>query len=142
MTKIVNRLILGIDPGIKGGLALLRPDRSLRTFRMPADVKILDKIIRESGAATCALERVGAAPEAGTVSTFTFGRGYGTLIGMCVAHRIPIVDIEPTVWKNFFNLDAKKSKATALARAIFRGTKIPTEGECEAALIALFESLK
>jgi hypothetical protein len=108
---------LGIDPGQSGGFALLSPDDIVQLFPMPAtefEVAVLVKRLKNAGVAFCLLERVHAIPAEietdaftgekkikgpSSVSMFTFGRNFGLLHGLLLAHEIPFEEIDPKAWQ-------------------------------------------
>lgn len=91
--------VLGIDPGLSGGLAVIsRPGAILHYQRMPVK-PILDEAGKKTGkkiidigqvAALIArfepnhvfIEKVHAMPGQGVTSMFTFGMGFGMLLGL------------------------------------------------------------
>jgi hypothetical protein len=99
--------VLGIDPGIKGGLALLDDQgRIVMLHVMPTR----DRDVDPSGLAAllwmhwpsiylAAVERVHAMPGQGVSSTFRFGRGLGTVLGVLGAMNIRIDQPTPQRWK-------------------------------------------
>lgn len=96
--------IIGIDPGEKGAFAVYNTvTQSVTSFEFAkltrkdiADTlqtyKILDDIF-------CVIEKVHAAPGQGVVSMFTFGKNYGTWLGILTAIGIPFEEITPQVWQ-------------------------------------------
>ena len=94
--------VLGIDPGVSGGLALVGSGGST-AWKMPAterDVADLVLWIRDRHPGLVAvIEQVHAMPGQGVTSMFTFGRGYGFLRGVLVTLGIPIHDVTPLTWQ-------------------------------------------
>jgi hypothetical protein len=105
-------MIVGIDPGVKGGIAALG-HRFPMVFPMPLhaddiDVVSLQRLLR--GASVVALERVHAMPGQGVSSMFTFGKGYGKVIAAIELMDVPIVFITPQAWKAGLGIAGKKKK--------------------------------
>lgn len=81
-----SRVVLGIDPGVSGAIAVMSPTGDLvDVFDMPilndgskgratVNAPLLASIIRETGATTAFVEFVGARPGEGAVGAFVFGR--------------------------------------------------------------------
>lgn len=67
--------------------------------------------------AMCYLEKVASSPQMGVVSAFTFGRGYGTLIGALAALKIPRTYIVPAKWQKALGCLSKGDKNVTKRRA-------------------------
>lgn len=147
-------LILGIDPGVTGGWALLSQSMELAAGDLPAagegtqrmlSAPLLASVFLSLGEPTLAVcERVGAMPGQGVSSMFKFGRSVGVIEGVLGALNIPIMYVSPNVWKRAFSLAPEKefSRQRAielwpeLASELFSRKK--DHGRAEAALIALW----
>lgn len=143
--------IIGIDPGIKGGLAQV--DTIAGRFTVASfptmsdkndyDVEALADRIRGCGPDMAYLEQVHSMPRQGVSSTFFFffGKGYGILIGILSTLEVPIVYVTPQKWKKHFNLSSDKDESQALATQLYPNLapawKLKKHnGRAEAALIA------
>ena len=155
---IEKKLILGIDPGLGGALALYDPaiQNLIEVYDMPVtrknsyakdkvDVHGLVSLIKmlEPRVLYSCLENVHAMPNQGVVSMFSFGEGFGAIKGVLAAFNIKIVDIEPTVWKTTLNLSRDKSASLERAQSLWpdHAAKFKRKidnGRAEAALIAYF----
>lgn len=153
MVKKVENRVLGVDPGVKGGLVVISEGASLlHVAKMPlVSVRRNGKwkdVISPEGIADFMLdtmpthvfiEQVFSSPQMGVTSAFTFGEGKGYLLGACAALKLPVVEVSPQKWKGDLHLSADKREAKALARRCFTNSKLlRTEGQCEAALIAMW----
>lgn len=116
-------IIIGIDPGKKGGLAWMEDGVIIDVLAMPVAGKELDlgeivdfcnsggdKIIVDFAY----IEKVGAMPGQGVVSMFTFGKVTGALYGIMAALKIPYRLVTPQTWKKAILLDTDRSKEAAL----------------------------
>jgi len=107
--------ILGIDPGLNGGLVVLDNDGSILfksvmpTLKLKATGKtktVLDlptlhqmlKKIASDYAPKCCLEKVSARPGQGVSSMFSFGYVFGCLEMCLVANQIPYTLVPPQTW--------------------------------------------
>lgn len=99
--------ILGIDPGLNGGMVALKLDGSeiLPPMVMPRIEKELDttQIVRWLGEISPIvrhtwLESVHARPGQGVSSMFKFGKVLGTLEGILVALEMPFTKVTPQTW--------------------------------------------
>lgn len=127
-------MLLGIDPGCTGALALLHKDGQICDWLMMPTLKVGTKS-RVNGAAVMAwirdwsavhgsgwhayLEQVGAMPGQGVSSMFTFGHAAGLVEGVVTGGGIPITLVTPQAWKKKSGLigqdkDAARSRAIQL----------------------------
>lgn len=157
-------IIIGIDPGLHGAIAVLQ-DGSLRIHDIPTldigvgrtagGVKkaklVIDEValanlfddIAKIGPTAVWMEQVGVRPGEGAVGAFSFGRTYGLLRGMAAAHFMPTHDVTPQVWKKAMGVrgdkDQSRLRASALRPLDARLWPLKKhDGRAEAALIALY----
>jgi hypothetical protein len=138
--------ILGIDPGVTGGIASIRGD-FISVHDIPVaggeiNIDLLVKIIREEEPDVAIIERASSMPKQGVASTFKFGIAYGTLRAVVSALEIPHHLVTPATWKKHFRLSADKEKSRALAIRLWPGCGLfnlkKHHGRAEAALIARY----
>lgn len=147
----MSRIILGVDPGASGALALYRPDRpgEIEVFDAPLadgqiDAACLGRQLRDLAPTEAVIERVSAMPKQGVSSTFKFGMAYGVVLGVVAAFGIPIRLVTPAKWKGHYRLTSDKEASRAFAirtwpsSAAFQRNK--DHGRAEAALVALYGS--
>lgn len=145
---------LGIDPGISGGWGLLSANGSyLGGEALPVirnagtawiDGASLWRSVRHSlpetdWAVMCYVERVHAMPEQGVTSTFSFGVGFGSVLGAVRCMGYPIWLVTPQKWKRAMLLDSDKSKSLELARTLWPDATLARKKDtnvAEALLIA------
>ena len=142
--------ILGIDPGLTGGLAALTPEgRLLDVIEMPTldrevDVwEVLDFVLSwgEIPPRVC-IERQQSMPKQGVASTFKTGMNYGLLLGCLRAKQVPLHVVRSTEWKPTFHLTGKdKDASRAAASDLWPNERenwrlVRQDGVAEAALIA------
>lgn len=153
--------ILGLDPGLDGGVALLA-DGNLLLRVMPVrqeggkrrvDAERLAELLRSWKPDEAVLERVGAMPGQGVSSMFTFGKCVGTVVGVLAALQIPVVEVQPRVWQRAVlgSVPAGSPKERALLRArelwpaeswlATPRSRKPHDGLVDAALLAQVGSL-
>jgi len=149
---------LGIDPGLKGAIALLTNDGLQAVFDMPT---ASERHGKESRSSVCAhslrdillnmqhthgkirvavVERVGAMPKQGVTSSFRFGYGAGQVEGVLAALCVPTEFVRPQTWKKQLGLGSDKAQSLTLARAKWPYSESFTlkkhDGRAEAALLA------
>ena len=123
--------IIGIDPGLSGGIAVLENNKVLDMFDMPVMsegkknkrqlnsaqlVKLIKDNIKPDEEITVVVEQVNAMPGQGVTSMFNFGQTFGAIKGVCAALELPIFFVRPSKWKKHFELinsskDASRTKA-------------------------------
>jgi crossover junction endodeoxyribonuclease RuvC len=143
-----RKCYLGIDPGKRGGLGLLKPDgTALLATRMPEDkVRILDVISRlkqEYAGLIMIVEQSQPMPKQGIVSSFNYGRHFATFEDAALLLKIPYHTITPAVWKRAMQLTKDKNDSFAACRKLFptvnlipQGCRKQHDGIAEALLIA------
>jgi crossover junction endodeoxyribonuclease RuvC len=150
-------LVLGIDPGVRGGLALVE----INDGAAPQLIDAIDIPVVGTGAKErvdvlavrvwvtahrpdhAAIERAQAMPKQGASSGFKYGRAVGALEAVLACCEIPMTVIEPSAWKKVHHLhggDKEGGRQRALqlfpaAHALLARKK--DHGRGEAALIAL-----
>lgn len=143
-----HEIIMGIDPGKTGGVALLRPDGTteLHTLRMDATNRWL---VFPNGIETAhriMIEDVGCSPQFGAKGNWGLAFAMGQIMAW-VALRFPgaVVDfVRPQVWKQHFRInltdkstsDRRKAAAVEKAKQLFPGVTFATHDQAEALLIA------
>lgn len=144
-----NRLIIGIDPGQAGGIAVIYPDGSLDVVKMPQtehDIsnhikEIKDKVEMEGYSVSGYLEKVWAMRGQGVSSMFKFGYNYGIIRMAMIANGLPFEDITAQSWQKALGVtksDSKtqhKNKLKGLAQQLYPDTKM-TLAIADAVLIA------
>ena len=145
------RLIIGVDPGKTGALAVIDLDTlALRAIEdMPVvDGRVTPALLADFARRTgwgeihgVAVEFVRSSPQMGVTSAFSFGYAFGVAVGFFGAHW-PLAEIVPTVWKPTYHLTGKGKEASrSAAISLWPGcaslfARVKYDGRAEAALIA------
>ena len=150
--------IIGIDPGLSGGIAILDDLKIFDVFDMPIMsegkknknqlnsaqlVNIIKKNI-VSGNTFVIVEQVSAMPGQGVTSMFNFGQTFGSIKGICAALNLPIFYVRPAKWKKHFELinsskDASRTKVIEMYPSISgRLSKKKDVNKADAILIARY----
>lgn len=144
--------ILGLDPGLKGAITLIDVEKSIfYTESLPffeltktktkkfIDSNKLSLIIKSLGLINYSfMEQVGATPQMGVTSAFSFGEGYGKCQGVLAAFDVPLTLVPPQVWKKALSVPKDKQEAIARANQLIPGADLKKDGQAEASLIALY----
>ena len=150
--------ILGIDPGVRGGLAVIdvvddTSPQLVDAIDIPlTGVKAKERIDALAVAAWihghqpqhAYIERGQAMPRQGASSGFKYGRAVGSLEAVVVLCKIPMTIVEPSVWKRLHGLrGGHKELSRQRALELFPSAhsllaRKRDHGRAEAALIALY----
>jgi crossover junction endodeoxyribonuclease RuvC len=153
--------VLGIDPGVRGGLAIVSAGHD-GAAAVPSIIGAIDIPVAGAGAkeridvlairdwiaghdpGLALIERAQAMPGQGASSGFKYVRAVGAIEAAIALCGVPLTIVEPSAWKKFHGLrgsDKELSRQRALqlfpaAHALFARRR--DHGRAEAALIALF----
>src|SRR6516165_9978826 len=107
-----GKLILGIDPGLDGALALVDlesgavvsvfdvPTLKLKNGRILNDYQLAALVDGWSqNVAEAWIEKAWPRPGEAATLSFAFGRNYGQLMGTVTANMIPLREVGPALWK-------------------------------------------
>jgi crossover junction endodeoxyribonuclease RuvC len=150
--------VLGVDPGVHGGLAILEimdgaAPQLLEAIDIPTvgakakervDVLALRTWVMARQPQHAFIERAQAMPRQGSSSGFKYGRATGAIEAVIVCCEIAITIVEPAVWKKAHHLrggDKEGARQRALqlfpsAHALLARKRDHNKGE--AALVALY----
>ena len=149
--------IIGIDPGLDGALAFIGLGEVLvidmptyevkdkKSKKRHIDVSELLRILRESSGRPpmAYIERQQSYPNQGSVSNYSIGFGYATLVTALTACHIPFETVHPKAWQKHFGIKgATKGQACEIAGRLFPGVSIrgprgrALDGRADALLIA------
>ncbi len=105
---------VGIDPGVQGGITIMRPDGVVLVNKMPDSLSGLNHLIKLIPKdAFCLMERVAAMPRQGAKSMFTFGQAVGHMEATLFAYGISTETVTPQKWQKHFQLGVKGGNFTA-----------------------------
>jgi crossover junction endodeoxyribonuclease RuvC len=150
--------VVGIDPGIRGGLALVElNDGAMPELVVAIDIPVtgvgpkerVDALAIRTWVMThqpqhAFIERAQAMPKQGASSGFKYGRATGAIEAVIACCEIPLTIVEPAQWKRHYQLrggdkEAGRQRALMLfpsAHALLARKK--DHGRADASLIALY----
>ena len=153
-------IIVGIDPGLTGAIAILDNKKVISLFDMPVMaegkknkrqlnsaqlVNILSEYKkRKDDEVSVVVEQVNAMPGQGVTSMFNFGQTFGAIKGVCAAMGLPIFFVRPSKWKKHFELinaskDSSRTKAIEMYPSLSNQlTKKKDVNKSDAILIARY----
>lgn len=133
--------ILGVDPGVRGALVVMRNGKRPRHWKMPMesrgkhgyDIAGIAKIIRKERPDLVVVEQV--------TRPASIVRCMGIFQAISITLDLPVCTVRPQVWKRHFGLSADKNESIALACSMWPKLKKVVrrksdDGIAEAALIA------
>jgi hypothetical protein len=137
------KAVIGIDPGAKGAAFFKSEGRTELIKLMPLEAFLAFlKDYKRWYDITVYLERVGAMPSDGKHNAFAFGKNTGSIVGICAAYDLPIIEIAPQVWQREFRLGSRfpdkklrKHAHVSKAKKLFPKIKVTLE-TADAILIA------
>ena len=149
-------IILGIDPGSSGGLAIVESKSNslpkiIWASKMPVvniygkkiiDVMMVSSALQVQEIDVTIIEKVHAMPRQGVSSSFQFGRSFGGIESLSYIYTKRVDYVAPAVWKKSLGLGSAKKDSLDLARLKFgqldHWELKSNDGIAEAALLALF----
>jgi crossover junction endodeoxyribonuclease RuvC len=151
-------IVAGIDPGLSGAIAWLDSatgavvdiaDMPVHVLarggkaKREIDVHALVRLVAARRPGHAFVEQVGAMPGQGVSSTFSFGRAFGTIIGVSAATGTPYTLVAAVKWKRALGVPAAKDGSRARASQLMPAAAhhwplVKHDGRAEAALIAYY----
>jgi len=142
-------VIVGIDPGVTGGLAVIYDGKLAGVEPMPihagrADGMGIDEILVAWEPDHVYLEDTQPMPKNGSIATFSLGLNTGIVIGAVQANQFALHRVKPQEWKKKMGLTGKdKNASRGLARELFpefadKFKLVKNDGLAEACLIARY----
>ena len=142
-------VIVGVDPGLTGGLAVIHDGKLVGVEAMPthdgrADGAQVDQILMDWEPDVVYVEKTQPMPKNGSIASFSLGLNTGIVLGAVTANRFSLVMPRPIEWKRKMGLIGKdKNASRGLARELFpefreRFMRVKDDGLAEACLIARY----
>ena len=150
-------IYVGIDPGQKGGYAVIaKTETGQAVFAYPWDdsffaMEMASLMQMKEHGIVAAVEKVGARPGQGTVSMFNFGKSAGYIEGVLSALGIPYQLVPPNKWKKECSLIGQDKQASIVTcRKLFpeldlkrtERCRTDSDGKAEATLLAEYARRK
>ena len=145
-------VILGVDAGTTGALALIDDDGIIDVADMPTADNVVSPVLIEAWLADWApqsddialavVERLHAMPPPiGSKANFSKGHSYGVVLGVLAARHVPLEMPTPSNWKREMGVTKDKDSSRALALNLWPGdhglfTRKKDADRAEAALLA------
>lgn len=133
-----NKTIIGIDPGLDGGIVEINSSGKLIGFNIMPTIEVtkgkrfidlieLRDVIKsiKDHSHHIYMEKIHAMPKQGVSTMFKMGRVYGALESMIAAFQIPYSLITPQSWTKTFHAGMDKSMPTKKRSALVMQRKFP-----------------
>lgn len=149
----MSGLVIGVDPGKSGALAVLDGSTLVAIHDMPVAGKIispalLDELVHnhvdplaDAPYGVAVIEDVHAMPGQGVASMFSFGRSLGVVEGVLAGNGFGLRYVTPAAWKRAMRLTTDKGASRRRACELWPNraawfARVKDDGRAEAALIA------
>ena len=97
---------IGIDPGKGGGICFIKNKTEAVAYKCPDTIEQMTSIVKKEVKGfrkkQAIIEHVHSMPRDGVVSAFSFGRNFGTWLGILAALNINLVMVSPQKWMNYW----------------------------------------
>lgn len=145
----MTNLLLGIDPGRKGALAILDAEEMhVEVHDMPQTPQELYALFESlPKIKMCILEKLHAGPQMSRTAIARMFEDYGLLKGALIWRDVPFFDVRPAKWKPALNVTADKSSSRQMAMQLWPDQaslfkRVKDDGRAEAALLAWYGSTR
>jgi crossover junction endodeoxyribonuclease RuvC len=150
----MSALHIGLDPGLRGAVAILNSSGDLVSVADLPIVRDLSLAWVDGGelqsiilnalggrTASATVERVSSMPRQGVASSFLFGVGFGSVLSVLQALHIPLQFVTPAVWKRSYGLGKDKNASLHKCRLLYPDAELHLkkhDGRAESILIARY----
>ena len=117
-------LVIGIDPGKKGGIALMGEGQIdfsssggmlySKNYDLTDWVNAARMLAGDDAGVVAYVELVHSMPSQGVASTFSFGKGFGEILGWLSALQVRTELVSPQKWKRAVLAGTDRDKAAAI----------------------------
>ncbi len=150
-------LVVGVDPGAGGAIALLDHTCELQDVADMPTVEVGGRrrvsaqefaaILAKWTPALAIIERVGPMPKQGVAGMFAFGYSAGVLEGAFAAAGISVLFVAPITWKRGMGVTANKGSSRQAAQRMWpkhssEFSRARDDGRAEAALIGAYHIMQ
>jgi crossover junction endodeoxyribonuclease RuvC len=143
--------VAGIDVGKTGAIAVVEAGQLIFVTMLNPVLEMgsVGALLRAWQVKIAYVEKAQAMPGQGVSSVFTYGQGFGEIVGTLKALKIPFVLVSPRKWTTWAHQGCSagtpKARSAEAAQRLFPGQsfvpgncKKPSDGMIDAALIAVW----
>jgi hypothetical protein len=150
-------IVVGIDPGLKGGIACLKNGEILTTAKMPivknkvgsrVDAVALTKIIKDTSPSMVIIEEPQVRAGENIIAHLTIGINFGIIYATLTMLRVKFITIPAVVWTHAIHslitgskeweTHPSKMKSLKTFRKLYPESQITHDGIVDAVLIAFY----
>lgn len=156
MTKQNETTYITIDPGASGGIAVMYSlNGSVSAYKYPDTVSEMAQIMKDivtsgHGDFFCVIEKVHSMPGQGVKSCFSFGKNYGSYLGVLCAYGIPFIEVTPQKWMKLIggvpkggdNKTKRKNYIKAYAQQLYPHLRVTLKTADALAMLSIVDKLK
>ena len=144
-------IYIGVDVGKNGGYAVIYPNNTVvEAWSDEGFMEEMRNVALSDELSVACVEQVGAMPNQGVKSMFSFGKSAGFIEGVLRANLIPFQLVKPKEWKKEFGLNSDKAKSIEVCQRLFPKLnllatprcRVPHDGMAEALLMAEYAKRK
>ena len=144
-------IYIGVDVGKNGGYAVIYPNNTVvEAWSDEGFIEEMRNVALSDELSVACVEQVGAMPNQGVKSMFSFGKSAGFIEGVLRANLIPFQLVKPKEWKKEFGLNSDKAKSIEVCQRLFPKLnllatprcRVPHDGMAEALLMAEYAKRK
>ncbi|MBR5172548.1 MAG: hypothetical protein IKY40_00620 [Phascolarctobacterium sp.] len=144
-------IYIGVDVGKNGGYAVIYPNNTVvEAWSDEGFMEEMRNVALSDELCVACVEQVGAMPNQGVKSMFSFGKSAGFIEGVLRANLISFQLVKPREWKKEFGLNSDKAKSIEVCQRLFPKInllatprcKVPHDGMAEALLMAEYAKRK
>ncbi len=139
-------MIVGIDPGRAGGYAAITLEQ-VSVSVLPATYLFADTIdsLIAIGLKHVFVEKAQCMPKNGAVGMFNYGQGFGELLGVLIALKVPFTLVPPRAWSKVMHAgvqgDDPKKKSITAAKRLFPNVELRATERCRKPHLGMVEAL-
>lgn len=112
--KPIGQVFVGIDPGKQGGIAAITSGGIVVNVGMmpETDLDLWKLISGMDGVTFTVVEKVWGMAGEGGAASFTFGKGYGSILMALTASKRSFLEVTPREWQKHYQITPKKKGET------------------------------
>lgn len=135
-------VFMGIDPGKKGGIGVISHYNGI-VSAYPYSPHKLKNILEmyESEFTIVYVEKAHSMPGESHLSSFSYGEGYGKILGLLEGFDTPYEEIMPQRWKKHFSLNKDKQKSIETCEHLFPNVNLLPTPQCRKKSDGMAEAL-
>lgn len=133
-------IVIGIDPGQKGGIARLANGQAPQGIVMPDIISVISFLSLEANVTAydkihIFIEKAQCMPKQGITSAFNYGVHYGELLGIVRCLGLPYTEVRPATWSRVMHAgtgaSTTKQRSIEACKKLFPGINLKATERCK-----------